>query len=54
MSNIGRWLALRLIPVVSALGFLLGTGSGAHATVDLTGSWKLTYSPATDITSSNW
>jgi len=49
MSNIGRWLAMRLIPVVSALGSLLGTASGAHATVDLTGSWKFTYSPPASV-----
>jgi len=44
MSNIGRWLTSRLIPVVSAVAFLLGATGPAPATVDLTGSWKVTFS----------
>ncbi len=44
MTNIGRWPALQLIPVLGALGVLLAGVPTAHATVDLTGSWKVTFS----------
>lgn len=41
MSNIGRSLALRLIPLLGALGLLLGAPRTAQALVDLTGSWQV-------------